>query len=150
MMKNIVCSLELALKLKEIGIENKSLFAYFKVPCSEWEIQLQTKPNLLGLPAYLAEELANLLPPKIIKYEYIEIYEEKYLFKYSYHIKISNFGIDEWHCCYIGYPVIDNLISIHSGSKSFGEHDPILSNAIAKMLIYLFENGLIKNKEKEI
>lgn len=58
---NLVCSHEYAQKLKDIGINSLSNFAYFKVPLygEWWKVHIQTK-SLIGLPAYTAQELWDL------------------------------------------------------------------------------------------
>ena len=53
--------------------------------------------------------------------------------------------INNWFCSYIGYPILQGFTLTNLGSASFGEHDLNMANAMAKMLIYLIENGLITN-----
>lgn len=153
-----ICSIELATKLKELGIKQDSLFYRFGTPdlqyifCKEYE-QYSPQVNLNiknGYAAFTAEELTKFLPERIIKEEIIVINGEKHLINYDYHLKISYFeeSTGHYHCSYIGYPILQGFTLSNLGSSSFGEHDEKMSDAIAKMLIYLLENNLMEFKNE--
>lgn len=60
-----VISLQHAKRLKELGVNNDSFFAYFKLNMpptyDDWEVSKQTNSKI-GLPAYSVAELLDLLP----------------------------------------------------------------------------------------
>lgn len=61
-LKKQVCSYQLAKRLKELGFDKDSYFAYFNMPHNRaWEVSIQTK-NKIGLPAYTVAELGEALP----------------------------------------------------------------------------------------
>lgn len=153
-LNKIVCSIDLAKKLLTLGVKQNSLFYWFDMGdhhylfSKDYE-QYSKHVNLNikdGYSAFIAEELAAMLPGRIIKDEHIEIAGEKHLIKYDYHFKITTHGTDHWHCAYIGYPILEGFTLPNLGSSSFSENDENLANAIARMVIYLLENGLMKNE----
>lgn len=124
-----VVSLELAQKLKELGVKQKSLFYYAKVSKEEWLLGVhkiigytvyQQEGSVMGtdtIPAFTVAELGEMLP---MEYMSIKDGGDRW------------FGVKQgalWEFEMIKYP------------------DPIVSNleadCRAKILIYLLENKLI-------
>jgi hypothetical protein len=121
-LEQIVTSLDLSKKLKELGVKKESYFAWFNIPYAEkWEVMLQTK-SLIGLPCYTASELLELLPKFI----------DKNGLNYSFGIVPS--GEKEW---YVGYNDKLNKIELKN------LWDKNICNALAKMVIYLTENKIL-------
>lgn len=147
-----VVSLELAKRLKELGVEQISLFYWWQpenvtsehcILVYEENLTMHEFIKSKCISAFTCAELGELLPIQLIKENTIEINGIQYPIKYDYHIKISKFFSDHWHCCYIGYPILEGFTLSSLGSHSFSENDENLSNAIAKILIYLIENGVM-------
>ena len=120
-----VCSLGLAKRLKELGVKQESYFFYewysddsHRLTCKcEW-IHVQTTK----ISAFTSAELGEMLPDFIIK-DGCDCY-----------IKSQKKG-DEYKI------YIDGLVKV---SIFFDKNE---ADARAKMLIYLIENGLIKEQE---
>ncbi len=144
-----VCSLELSKKLLTLGVNSTSFFAYFVDPSHygmKWEVNKQI--GNVGVPAYTAAELGEMLPNNII-IPGAEPFE-------SYRLSITRFNsVDEEMNIIRNYIVNYECDSTHC----FGEeawlrrkltsniYDPNLANAMGKMLIYLIENKLIEIKK---
>lgn len=114
-----VVSLELANRLKELGVRIDSYFAYFKEPPS-FEFVVNKQIGKIGLPAYTATELGALIPGLI-------------------RINDRDFFITmdcEFH---VYYENMDKTKEIH-----FSDDDDTEANARAKCLIHLIENDLQK------
>lgn len=138
-LENQVVSLELAKKLKELGFKQESLFyysspAYYpKGHALEYKNKTQDllfQPNSLpsgGCSAYTSLELGYILPDSIS-------YKENDL---DWQLCISKNVFKEgceWDVSYLEPRKNIDFISYN---------DKNLSNAMAKMLIYLKENNLI-------
>jgi hypothetical protein len=153
---NEICSLEYSKKLKELGVKQESLFYRFGgesfqyIFCKYYE-QYSPHVNLNindGYSAFTAAELGELLPNYIITKEeepfnnfrliitkFISVDEDSF---------INNNFIVNYEC--------DSTDIIGENAwlrrKLTGNiYDPNLANAMAKMLIYLLENKLIKIEE---
>lgn len=127
-----ICSLELAKRLKELGVNQKSLFCYQEIIGNDHSVWPRTldlhrfkKPiEDDRVAAHTVAELGAILPLSIIYEEYELILGM---------IK----GNEEW-------------ITIYYEEESYTPldcRDSIMANSMAKMLIYLIENGLIKVSE---
>lgn len=152
MIPELTCSIDLAKRLKELGVKQESLFYRFQgeghqyIYCKYYE---QYSPHVDldindGYSAFTGEEIARLLPLHIIKKNQISIDGVEYLIDYNYHFKISPFVQGYWHCVCIGYPVLEGFTLSSLGSHCFSENDKKMSNAIAKMVIHLLENKLME------
>lgn len=133
-----VCSLEFAKKLKELGVKQKSLFAYLKVK-NEWRIvahspQLEVRSFYVGknlISAFTVAELGEMLPHSVIRDD------EEYKITPS----AAGGGLK-----YIDYTTYED------GVGTYLKGYPITSgkteaNARAKILIYLIENKLYDDKK---
>lgn len=119
-----VCSLEMAKKLKELGVKQESLFNYY------WQDRQFGGKYILRfsrgsksreyISAFTVAELGDFFDSKLTIYK----------------------GHVEWHCRYWWgvepNPLRFNVTEWHEAG------DKNLANALAKMLIYLIENKLIK------
>jgi hypothetical protein len=114
-----VCSLELAKRLKELGVKQESLFYWQFFPGHNFIIHDKDKSNHYETETYSAftvAELGEMLP------DWNESVKRAY---------------KDWVC------IIRNK-NTDINWHSFGETE---ANARSKMLIYLLENGLIKNEK---
>lgn len=131
------CSLELAKKLKDLGVEQKSIFVweYYDDQCHGLKyIPYAVVPNIYNkfklYAAYTVAELGEMVPTKVRKQGWIE-------FK-----KIRNSATKKYHylCLYKEYAYHINEINYNCSAENEAD-------ARAKMLIYLLENNLITKKE---
>ena len=120
-----VCSLELAKRLKELGVPQKSLFHHYHTDKGYWSIlygQLSKKDSTERYSAYSSAELGEILPKVIvvnaIEYGLMQIFN----------------GLNKWR---IFYGTLND-------SLDFSHYDKTEANAGAKMLIYLLENGHVR------
>jgi hypothetical protein len=139
---DIVCSLELAEKLKELGVKQSSLFHWVEMNHETglyrtvWEAK---ELNNTIASAFTVGELGDLLP-------YVIGGEEDGC---PYFIRFSKTRMGEYSC----------MFWLHGGRNSPTEscnedcghaiqlfYEEKEADARAKMLIYLLENGLIKNE----
>lgn len=151
------CSLEYAKHLKNLGVVQDSWFSYFET--GRYGVILEESNTSFDLDHYFVvqrlgsafsiAELGELLPNCITT-------EEKEPFN-NYRIYITKF-----HSVGDDQKLINNYIINYEcdSTEIHGEnawlrrklinniYDPNLANAMAKMLIYLLENGLIKNENK--
>jgi hypothetical protein len=132
-----VCSLQIAQKLKELGVKQESLFGHYrhadhgKLVADIWHIDKRDKAYLLDCSAFTAAELGEMLPYKIGKKRF------------------DQFTLRMWNECpgvsLLSYekPVYD--VSGGVGTSYLGSVDATTeADARAKMLIYLIENCLVK------
>lgn len=143
-LENQVASLELAKKLKELGVKQESYFAwvlsapFFDGNHSERDLVLN--PNQFEelvencgdefelYPAYTVAELGEMLPEEILDEEEPVSWHHLYTYPTGAH----------WCCSY----------RFHNGedgtwSTTYVEQARTEANARAKMLIYLIENKLV-------
>ena len=121
--QNHVVSLDLSKKLVEMGIKIESEYWWIKIG-NTWKVMVvdfscdvRCMDNE-KYPAPLASELGEVLP-------------------HGYHVWYSDGdGIDAWCCVYFSEPELD------CSYEHFITADT-MPNAMAKMLIYLKEKGLI-------
>lgn len=133
-----VCSLELAKRLKELGVKQESYFFYRHNEKGNYELcedegefcHHKIIPEEHGISAFTVAELGELLP------WYIESGFLKHPKKW---LKIEKWGnVDgstEWNVNYYNEFIGDIIAKIDSTE----------ADARAKMLIYLLENNLCKN-----
>jgi len=155
-----VCSKELAIKLKELGVKQTSYFYHYNEPYNdgtdEWLITSikeykEAYPNKSKpYSAFSIEEIFEFIPSQFFKDVKLTINScidnvirpVEYSIKHCYHIKLMPVNKQVWYCCAIGIGY-DNY-GIQVSSHSFDEIDEIAANAAAKMLIYLIENKIIE------
>lgn len=139
-----VCALEYAKKFKELGVKQESLFSYSEEPwilkedkiletrifirASDYSYDWQRAINKWS--AYTVAELSKIIP--------LELESDDKYHPYDINIKWELHYSDNkmWHVTYKRYN--DEIF------KDFIIYDINLSNVMAKMLIYLIENGLVK------
>jgi hypothetical protein len=157
-LETIVTNLELSLKLKEIGIKQKSMFHWVefekekKIYRTVWESR--ELDNVLA-SAFTVEEIFEFLPGEFFKDEMRKFHslidgivqEKEHIINHRYHLKMMPVDIadNHWYCWAIGHGY-DNF-GLQISETSFSEHAKTPADAAAKMLIYLIENGLLKNEE---
>ena len=125
MMKEYVCDLELAKELFKRGIVSDAYHWHSEVGVIQANVfTIEFKNDSLVYPAPIAEELLEIMPERI----YVKI-DNKKIEYVLYESKIS--------CWYINF---EYSLTI----KAFT--DEKLSNALAKMLIWLDDNGHLKDK----
>ena len=151
-----VTSLELSKRLKELGIENDSLFYYCNIDGEGkyyiyYSEQMPEEFEYEGDPiaAFNVAELLSLLPNRITLPEGEPYNSFRFRMEKSLHVK----GMDEPSTLIVSYLYIVNYVcdTISNETKwvfnqltnNISDENP--SNALALMLICLYENGLIKN-----
>jgi hypothetical protein len=147
-LENQVCSLEAAKKLKELGVKQNGYFEYLFEPLKDkWSVDPAFK-NRLGISAFTAAELLQLLPV------HVDIKEEEPFNRYSMVINrfylynqqekmvpafIVNYECDSCETtgpdAFIKRKMIRNI------------YDENLANILANMFIYLVEKGLIDERK---
>lgn len=147
-LENQVTNLELSRKLKELGVKQDSYFDWFKLKENNdyslveyWQIDYEIRFDTIS--AFTVAELGELLPNSI------QLKNQEPFDNYSISIHKFNRVSDDMK-------VINNFIVNYyteSDENSWlrirltpNIYDPNLANAMAKMLIYLLENGMIKNE----
>lgn len=150
-----VCSLELSKRLKELNVKQESLYAYVlsefgTINNESYEnriilthSEISNSPNKWS--AFTSSELGEMLPNYVLSsdpepFNGFRIYIEKFI-SVEGNNKINNWIIN-YHC---------DTVEVHGKQEFFVKkltnniYDPNLANAMAKMLIYLLENGMIDN-----
>lgn len=116
-----VCSLELAKKLKELGVKQESLFYWYSL-INSWRID-NKKSNESDISAFTVAELGEMLPSQI-----------KYMGYVYEFVMTKNWTKKGW---YANYEKLENKV------RGMIEGVDTEADARAKMLIYLLENKLI-------
>ena len=140
-----VVSLDLSKKLEELGLPQQSLF-YWEVPREQRKVhdgviqivnELPGKGNVRSrfffyYSAFTAAELKELLPPSIPLYkDSLDSADLRITREYN----SSTQTINEW-CCWYQRPDTGSALVEQFGGSS-------MTDALAKMLIYLLENRLL-------
>lgn len=146
--EDLVCDVEYAEKLVELGVNRKSWFSYVK-PFKEYnfeedefiyEDEYVAIENFTDswirhegdkLPTFTTDELLEVLPKVIHKEKFV-----------GYHITIHN------HCGF--YVEYTNYTQDNESYLVQKEDDDKLSNALAKLLIWCIENGYVEKESDEI
>ena len=158
-LENQVCSLELAQKLKELGVKQESLFKWhFKRDSGgnrcHGEIRFFPTTVLeLDYCAYTVAELGEGLPQVVVFPDPVDVPENEntqrlrespegriLLEEMSYKGLLSTGKPNGWFVYYKGYDILGSPIMI--GAKQIGKSETE-ADARAKMRIYLLENKLI-------
>ena len=135
-----VASLELSRKLKELGVEQESAFYwwwdfnYKNEPCN---IDLRNHGPILGknenraCAAFTVAELGELLPEKISTgFDSLQIHKN-----------------GSWE---VMYGLYGTTFEAEEFKPTHAEEDENLANALAKMLVYLIEQGILPKVEGEV
>lgn len=133
-----VCSLELAKKLKELGVEQDSLF-YWNGSESRGGIKLRLEKDISAIgwmcenySAFTVAELGEMLPHAVlVKSGMYFLSQSQLLNGHNYNDKRLFFEIT-----YSNY---------EAGAITLPIQEETEADARAKMLIYLIENDLLKN-----
>ncbi len=131
-MEKYVCSLELAKKLKELGVKQESEF-YWCLFNGKYELrdgQLMNRPvNIYKeqISAFTAGESGDALP------ESIDVKGEK-----AFWLELGKDNNNMWYAVYRTAMEHKRLTDTHRDNR--------LANCLTKMLIYLIENKLIKQE----
>lgn len=144
-----VCSVELSKKLKELGIQPKNYFEWlYDSYTGQWEVS-PTFKNQLGLSAFTVVELLSLLP-NIIDTRMNEPFNNFRLSieKFIIHEGVDYFPLDAYKIAYYCDSTDltgEDAFLRRSLTSTIYDKNP--ANALAKMLIYLIENNLMKLAE---
>ena len=132
-LENQVCSLELAKRLKELGVKQESLYYWslcqgcvkeYGAKGIKVDYELGDSGHGDKWSAFTVAELGEMLPVKFFDKEYDE---EMYT--------VFSKNDDEW---------ITYYVYSEEGGEAYRETDKNEANARAKMLIYLIENKLME------
>ncbi len=148
-----VVSLELAKRLKELGVKQDSLFYYCNIDgqgvyyiyyneAFPEDFEYEGDP----VSAFSVSELGEMLPNCILKPE-LALFDNylltiKNLISVGEEINYTDSFMIKFECDSTETQGADGWLT---RKLSMNVYDPNLSNAMAKMLILLLENGLIKN-----
>lgn len=144
-----VCSLELAKRLKELGVKQDSLFYWHNIsiyPMVIYGDSTEWSGDRL-ISAFTSSELSKMLPNYVSTKESepfngYRIYLEKFI-SVDKGSQINNWIVN-YHCDTVeGYG--KNEFFVRRLTSNI--YDPSLSNAMAKMIIYLLERGLWEDKK---
>lgn len=121
-----VCSLELANRLKELGIKQHSICYWWQYDKDSWHLTIAVYPTSPKnyISAFTVAELGEMLPSWIN----------------GHHLIITK--ASTW---FLRYRAPSSFIPKEEDPEIEDENE---ANARAKMLIYLIENALIKIKEQ--
>ncbi len=160
-LSEIVCSAEISVKLRELGVKHKSMFSWFDTEKygnvveeshASFDLDNYISVQRIGA-AYTVEEIFEMLPNIFYKDEIRQMdcldhdtnicRPKELTIRHRYHLKLMPVAFLDrhWYCWAIGHGY-DNF-GIPVSEISFGEHDMTAAGAAAKMLIYLIENGLM-------
>lgn len=131
--ENQLTSLALSKRLKELGVKQESIFYWDALSPTAYIIKFFPYhcPGLEHYSAFTVAELGELLPGEIEKYR-----KQYNVFDYFYIRFIKN--EDQYFSTYyLGPEEEEKLIEFKDHSEA---------NVRALMLIYLIENGLLKNE----
>tara|TARA_R110000851_G_scaffold202598_1_gene354359 strand:+ start:182 stop:670 length:489 start_codon:yes stop_codon:yes gene_type:complete len=154
-----VCSLELAQKLKELGVKQESLWEWYIkgdesfVTGGDASIHFEIEGFTCSCSAYTVAELGEGLPQVVVFPDPVDVPENEntqrlrespegriLLEEMSYKGLLSTGKPNGWFVYYKGYDILGSPIMI--GAKQIGKSETE-ADARAKMRIYLLENKLI-------
>ncbi len=130
MIETHVTSLELSIKLSAFGVNKNTYFYWHNTDSFPSIITCYTRLQRSGdflVPAFIASELGFLIPHTL---------PADTASKSDSKIDIFKFDDDRWCISYFSNFNLPPLIAIIADT---------LPNAMAKMLIWIYENGYIKN-----
>jgi hypothetical protein len=150
--ENEVCSLDLSRKLNELGLDIDSLFYYLNID-GEGKYYVYYNEDMPEdfeyegdpISAFTIAELFYSLPNHL-QLKGSEPFDNYRLFITKFnsvdeHMKITNNFIVNYEC---DSTQIEGQEAWLRRKLTSNIYDPNLANALAKMLIYLIENGLMK------
>lgn len=151
--ENQVCSLELAKKLKNLGVKQESIFSYMKKEdgrifvtssygCNCW-VELPYEA-VDPIAAFTSAELAELLPNHVTTltnepFNNFRINISKFI-SVQENEAFNNFIINYW----CDTTEVTGEIAFFTRKLTSNIYDINLANAMAKMLIYLLENKIME------
>lgn len=142
-----VCSLELSKKLKELNINQESIFYYevftensYKIHFASHSFKVFEGDNIYS--AFTVAELGNIIPNYVLTkdaepFNGFRIFIEKFLSVEDNHTK--NNWVINYYCDSVEIQGEQAFVSKKLTSNIY---DPNLADAMAKMLIYLIEKGI--------
>jgi hypothetical protein len=160
-LENQVCSLELAQKLKELGVKQESLFSYIDWYGNKiWQLKNSTTrgktipSEMTEVSAYTVAELGEMLPQVVDFPDPVDIPENAdtkrlkespegriRLEEMRYRGLLSTSKPNGWFVYYKGFKILDSPYRI--SATDISGKDNTEADARAKVLIYLLENKLI-------
>lgn len=144
-----VANLELSKQLKELNVNQKTYAEWLYISADNlWMVYPQFE-NTLGYAAYTTSELLELLPHRITTkenepYNSYRLRMEKGIWcKENIDVSFSNINLTEYYSVnYISDTTSQGLDWLFPKlTKNMNDENP--ANALAKMLIYLYEEELI-------
>ena len=145
-----VCSLELAQKLKELGVVQESYFQWYLINDADGEyptvLKRSTKRNRATCadycPAYTVAELGEMLPKQMDNHYKVK---QMYPFQKGSQVHLTCYFNERSNECGVNYNGRMNLPNDELDQEQYwyGELANTEADARAKMLIYLLENKLI-------
>lgn len=143
-----VCSIDLSKRLKELGVKQESYFYWAANGNNgdQWEVHHFNQSYSSDYSAFSAAELGELLPNKILieanaPFDCFAIYITKFNSVDEKSIITNNYIVN-YECDSTPAGGVDAWLRRKLTSNFY---DKNLADAMAKMLIHLLENGLIKN-----
>lgn len=151
-LENQCCSLELAKLLKKLNVKQKSIFVWeyhddkcYAIKYFPFSLVPDSSIRFEIYPAFTASELLELLPNSICindgtPFDNFNLIISKFRSMEKNMSIQNNFKVN-YECDTV------SIETLHLPKRILNKsiYDPNLANALAKMLIYLIENGLIKN-----
>jgi len=147
-----VCSLELSKKLLTLGVEQNSFFYWVHNGHEKYEVipkiifDAECNPNYKICDAFMASELLTFIPNNV-KLKNCEPFDNYRIFITRFNsvdenMKIANNFIVNYECDSTEATGENAWLRRKLTSNIF---DPNLANALATMLIYILENGVVEN-----
>lgn len=141
-LENQVCSLDLAKRLKELGVKQESLFYWENIGNRWLTLKMRGElvrngvrfcPSNLNVSAFTTSELGELLPKEIVDYDCNgkEYKPRLYICRY-----LEDFGHNKIWSWKVSYHV-------NYQEETSVSPDESLANVLAYMLVYLLENHII-------
>ena len=150
-----VCSLYLAKKLEDLGINKETLFYYLNIDGEGkyyvyFNEHMPEECEYEGDPisAFTSSELGNLLPNCIIKpdqtpFDHYRLVIRKFISVNEDMTPTNNFIVN-YEC---DSTEVEGVNAWLTRKLNTNIYDKNLSNAMAKMLIYLLENGFLEEQK---
>jgi len=155
-LKDQVCSFALAIKLKELGVEQLGLFSWYKVKESSGGIKFEVMDDMYAADvcsggvemvcsAFTVAELGEMLPEgiKATMSHLIPKYKHENGEEISFYLYMKKqMRYKGWTYYYVEeFNHEGNGVQINNSS---GNYDKNEANARAKMFVYLLENKLLR------
>lgn len=154
--ENQVCSLELAKKIKSLGVKTESYYSYFpsqtiigeKIQGESMMLYAMQSESPDAVRAYTSSELMEMLPHRILSSQHESPFNDfvLYINKRIWVVSGENDKLIVEHYYYMNYISTTTGEEMNWDFNAFLEkpiHDTNFSNALAKMLIVVLENDKI-------